>query len=276
MKKIVAPVDFSEPSVNAAKYAIQLAGDIPDASVTLYYVYETIIAGSDSSPLLVDPDARKHLALVALSNLKRELESVTTVPVEVVAEEGRLAEALERFVKRNEIDLIVMGITGSSKIEQLLIGSNTLNVISKDICPVFIVPGEASYKKINRVVFTSDLKDVESSTPLRPLKKFLDQFHPELYLVHVTPVHEGVPEGEQEQKRKLESMLEGYSPKAFFVLGENFASGVEDFAGERNAQIIITVPRRHSFLGSLFKASHTKKLAFNSEIPILALHSWES
>ncbi len=276
MKKIIAPVDFSEPSVNAAKYAIQLAGDIPDASVILYYVYETIITGSDSSPLLVDPDARKHLALVALSNLRRELESVTTVPVEVIAEEGRLSEALEKFVKRNEIDLIVMGITGSSKIEQLIIGSNTLNVISKDICPVFIVPGEASYKKINRVVFTSDLKDVASSTPLRPLKKILDQFHPELYLVHVTADHDGVSEGEQEQKRKLEGMLKEYAPKPFFVLGENFATGIENFAGERNAQIIITVPRKHSFLGSLFKVSHTKKLAFNSEIPILALHSWES
>ena len=71
MKKIIAAVDFSEPSVNAAKYAIQLASDITDSTVTLYYVYETIVAGSDGTPLLIDPDARKNMAIAALSNLKR-------------------------------------------------------------------------------------------------------------------------------------------------------------------------------------------------------------
>lgn len=276
MKKIIAPVDFSEPSVNAAKYAVQLAADIPDGSVVLYYVYETIIAGSDGSPLLIDPDARKSVALLALNNLKRELAGAATVPVEVVAEEGRLAPSLEKYVKRHEIDLIVMGITGSSKIEQLIIGSNTLNVISRDICPVFIVPGKAAYKKTDRVVFTTDLKDVEATTPLKPLKKILDLFHPELYLVHVTPVHEGVPDAVQEQKRKLESLLKEYTPQPFFVIGENFSEGVENFATEHDARLIITVPRKHSFLGSLFKKSNTKKLAYNSEVPILALHSWES
>ena len=275
MKKIIAPVDFSEPSVNAAKYAIQLAADIPDSSVTLYYVYETIIAGSDGTPLLIDPDARKNVALMALNNLKKELEELATVPVDVVAEEGRLAPCLEKYTKREGADLIVMGITGSSKIEQLIIGSNTLNVISKDICPVFIIPGNASYKKIDRAVFTSDLKSVETTTPLTPLKKILDIFHPELYVVHVTTTHAAVPEEEQAEKRKLEPLLKDYDPHYFFVLEDNFAGGIDNFAEERDVDIIITVPRKHSFLGSLFKGSNTKKLAYRSNLPIVALHSWE-
>ena len=275
MKKIIAPVDFSEPSVNAAKYAVQLASDLADSTVTLYYVYETIIAGSDGTPLLIDPDARKNVAMMALNNLKKEMESISKIPVDVVAEEGRLASCLEKYVKQNEADLIVMGITGSSKIEQLIIGSNTLNVISKDICPVFIIPGNASYKKIDRVIFTSDLKNVTSTTPLRPLKKILDMLHPELYVVHVTATHAAVPEAEMTEKRKLEPLLKEYNPHYFFVLEENFTAAVDKFAEEYSADIIITVPRRHSFLSSLFKGSNTKKLAYHSSLPILALHSWE-
>ncbi|MCO5238663.1 MAG: universal stress protein [Chitinophagaceae bacterium] len=275
MKKIIAPVDFSESSVNAAKYAVQLASDLPDSGVTLYYVYETIIAGSDGTPLLIDPDARRNVAVLALTNLKKELEAVSKVPIDIATEEGKLAPSLEKFVKQNEATLVVMGITGSSKIEQLIIGSNTLNVISKDICPVFIIPGNASYKKIDRVIFTTDLKNVASGTPLRPLKKILDMLRPELYIVHVKTAAGAMPESDMEEKRTLESLLKDYNPHFFFILEDNFTTAIDDFAEEHGAKMIITVPRKHAFLSSLFKSSNTKKLAYGSNLPILALHSWE-
>lgn len=275
MKKIIAAVDFSEPSVNAAKYAIQLASDITDSTVTLYYVYETIVAGSDGTPLLIDPDARKNMAIVALSNLKRELGSIAGVPIDVVAEEGSLASTLEKYVKHNHADLIVMGITGSSKLEQLIIGSNTLNVISKDVCPVFIIPGTAVYQKIKNVILTSDLKNVEATTPVKPLKKFLDILQPQLYVLHITSEQTALPDEDKKESKKLEQLLQSYNPQYFSLLEENFTEAIDKFAIEHHADIIITVPRKHSFLGSLFKSSNTKKLAYQSRLPILALHSWE-
>lgn len=275
MKKIIAAVDFSEPSVNAAKYAIQLASDITDSTVTLYYVYETIVAGSDGTPLLIDPDARKNMAIAALSNLKRELGSIAGVPIDIVAEEGSLASTLEKYVKHNHADLIVMGITGSSKLEQLIIGSNTLNVISKDICPVFIIPGTAVYKKIKNVILTSDLKNVEATTPVKPLKKFLDILQPQLYVLHITSEQTALPDEDKKESKKLEQLLQSYNPQYFSLLEENFTEAIDKFAIEHHADIIITVPRKHSFLGSLFKSSNTKKLAYQSRLPILALHSWE-
>jgi nucleotide-binding universal stress UspA family protein len=275
MKKIIAAVDFSEPSVNAAKYAIQLASDITDSTVTLYYVYETIVAGSDGTPLLIDPDARKNMAIAALSNLKRELGSIAGVPIDVVAEEGSLTPTLEKYVNHNHADLIVMGITGSSKLEQLIIGSNTLNVISKDICPVFIIPGTAVYQKIKNVILTSDLKNVEATTPVKPLKKFLDILQPQLYVLHITSEQTALPDEDKKESKKLEQLLQSYNPQYFSLLEENFTEAIDKFAIEHHADIIITVPRKHSFLGSLFKSSNTKKLAYQSRLPILALHSWE-
>ncbi|WP_152267753.1 universal stress protein [Agriterribacter humi] len=275
MKKIIAAVDFSEPSVNAAKYAIQLASDITDSTVTLYYVYETIVAGSDGTPLLIDPDARKNMAIAALSNLKRELGSIAGVPIDVVAEEGSLTPTLEKYVNHNHADLIVMGITGSSKLEQLIIGSNTLNVISKDICPVFIIPGTAVYQKIKNVILTSDLKNVEATTPVKPLKKFLDILQPQLYVLHITSEQTALPDEDKKESKKLEQLLQSYNPQYFSLLEENFTEAIDKFSIEHHADIIITVPRKHSFLGSLFKSSNTKKLAYQSRLPILALHSWE-
>lgn len=275
MKKILAAVDFSEPSANAALYALQLASDIQNGSLVLYYAFESITPGIDGTPLLVDAEARRSIALTALQHLKERIGTTSSLPIEIVAEEGSLTTNLEKYVKRNNIDLVVMGITGSTRLEQLIIGSNTLNVINKDICPVLIVPATAVYRKIKTAVFTSDLEKVEETTPVKPLKDFLDTFRPKLYAVHVATEHAVVPDEYKNEKEKLSKILSAYNPTCYFLLEQDFTSAISKFTLEYEADIVITVPRKHSFLKNLFVESHTKKLAYQSNLPLLAIHSWE-
>jgi hypothetical protein len=35
---------------------------------------------------------------------------------------------------------------------------------------------------------------------------------------------------------------------------------------------LVIIPKNHSFINSLFSTAHTKKLAFQSSVPILAAH----
>ncbi|MBX3254787.1 MAG: universal stress protein [Chitinophagaceae bacterium] len=275
MKNFLVAVDFSDPSANAALYALRMLNDIPGASLTLLYAYEGTAAGSDGTPLLVDADSRHSVALSALQHLKERISSGSSVPVTLVAEEGNLTALLEKYVKRNSIDLVVMGITGSTRLEQLIVGSNTLNVINKDICPVLIVPSTATYRQMQTAVFTTDLQRVEETTPIKPLKNFLNTFHPKLYAVHVATQHAAVPDEYKKEKEKLTELLREYNPAAYFLLEQDFTSAIAKFTEYYHADIIITVPRKHSFLKNLFTESHTKKLAYQSELPILAIHSWE-
>jgi nucleotide-binding universal stress UspA family protein len=67
-------------------------------------------------------------------------------------------------------------------------------------------------------------------------------------------------------------MLAGYNPEFSFIRMYGFVESINLFAEDNQADLIITVPRRHSFLSSLFKTSHTRKLAYHSHIPILAVH----
>lgn len=275
MKKVIAAVDFSEPSINAARYALQLVQDLPGASLTLYYVYNPVTAGSDGTPLTINNNDRKTIALTALQNIQGSLQIDAHTPVELVVESGDLVKNLEKYVKHNNTDLVVMGITGSTKLEQVFIGSTTLSVIGRDICPVLIVPGAAVYKKIGAVVLTSDLQDVENSTPIIPLKQVLSVLKPTLYIVNVTDKHITAEDNQSEEKEKLQQLLNEYNPKTYFIHEEEFDKGVADFAAEYKIDIIITSPKKHSFLSKLFKSTHTQKLAFRSELPILAINSWE-
>ncbi|MFT3748733.1 MAG: universal stress protein [Agriterribacter sp.] len=273
MKKILAAVDFSEPSKNAAVYALALAKDIPGSSLTLYYTYEVMTPGTDGTPLLVDADARKVIALSALNNLKAELGDPGNVTIDVAVEPGRLSSTLLKYVEHLGIDLVVMGITGTSRLEQIIIGSNTLSVISEDICPVLIVPADAAYKKINKAVLTTDLKDVASTTPVAALQSILRDLKPELSVAHVAFEVGEMPQSIQKEKEDLYKMLDQFSPTFFHINDPDFIDAINKFVEEYNPDIIITVPRKHSFFKKLFTESYTKKLAYNSRLPILAIHS---
>jgi nucleotide-binding universal stress UspA family protein len=274
MRKLIVPTDFSETSKNAARYAVQWAAETGDSSLVLFNAFDTVTAGTDGSLLRDgDSEARRDISLAALNNLKASLQMLAPdVPIVCVAEEGGLLNNLEKLFHHHELDLIVMGITGATKLDQILIGSNTLRVIEHHFAPVLIVPAEAEYRSISRVIFCSDFQDVAASTPVKSLRNLLDLLKPELHVVNVDKDHYvELTETFKAEKQKMEEMLDGYHPKFSFIRMFDFVESVNLYAEDIQADLIITVPRKHGFLSGLFKTSHTKKLAYHSHIPVLAV-----
>ncbi|HUP14030.1 MAG TPA: universal stress protein, partial [Niastella sp.] len=269
MKKLLVPTDFSDTSKNAALFAAQIAADIQDAKIILIHVSDKITGGSDGSPLTEDDDDRRIILTQALSQLSDELLAVTKVPIEFVMEKGNsLVETLTRYVRHQAIDLVIMGITGATRLEQIFMGSNTLDMAKESACPILIVPPDAKYRKIKNVVLASDFKEVDSTIPVAPLKATLDLFKPALHIVNVDSEHyvELTDEYKGERK-KLETMLMDYSPEFYFIRQYDFFDAISQFADDKNIDLIVIVPRERSFLSGLLKTSHTKKLAYHSHIP---------
>jgi nucleotide-binding universal stress UspA family protein len=268
MKKIIVPIDFSDTSVNAAKYAIALAKDIPGAHVTLYHVYSSI---SFSALTSKDENSRQVVSESELENLKNKIAGdFDSISCEV--EDGSFVENIARFALGNYTDLVIMGITGSSKITQVFMGTNTLNVIRNISCPVMIIPPDARYTGLKKVVLTSDFKDVARTTPFASITKILDSFKPHLDVLNVDSEHfvELTDEFKLE-KEAMQDKLHDYNPEFSFLRAYDFVEGISSFVESRNIDAIITVPRKHSFLSQLFVTSHTKKLAYHSSVPIIAV-----
>jgi nucleotide-binding universal stress UspA family protein len=272
MKKLIVPTDFSDTSKNAAMFAAKMANDIYGCSIMLYNAYDSIFTSQEGTSVFSDTDSRKRIAESALSNLKYEMEQVSSAPISILAEEGQLITNLEKLCHHQKIELIIMGITGATRLDQILMGSNTLNIIEQDICPVMIIPPDAQYKKIKTAIFASDFKDVEATTPIHTLRKLLDLFKPVLHVVNVDTEHfVELTEEYKTEKAKLNKMLSGFNPEYSFIRMYDFVDSINLFAKDRNADLIITVPKKHGFLSGLFKTSHTRKLAYHSHIPILTV-----
>jgi nucleotide-binding universal stress UspA family protein len=275
MNSLIVPVDFSETSKNAARFAAHLSAHLQDANIILYNVFDTIEAGSDGTPLDSDDDARKSVMELALQSVKTEISVLTNAKVSCVAEEdNHFVNSLDSYVRRNNVQIIIMGITGSSRIGQIFMGSNTLNVVNRRIAPVIIVPPDAHFTGIKNVMLISDFKDVERTIPIGPIKGMLSLIKPTLHVVNVDHEHfVELTEEYQIEKAKLDKMLKDFNPEYYFIRLYDFTEAVNQFVLDKNIDMILTVPKSHSFLKSVFKTTHTSKLAYHSHVPIVAIHA---
>lgn len=274
MKTFLVPTDFSETSKNAARYAAHIAKQYQDIQIILYNVSDEIAAGSDGTPTADDEHSRHKVMQLALESIRIDLSKITQCQITCVAEEGTsLIDSLDRFARHNSVDLIIMGITGSTRLEQIFMGSNTLKMVDRGTCPVMIVPPFAQYKGIQDIMMTSDFKDVDRTMPVKPIQKVLDLFKANLHVVNVDHEHYVELTDEYKTERgKIENILAGHNPQFYFIRMYDFMEAVNQFVEDKEIDLIITVPKRHSFLSNIFRSSYTRKLAYHSHVPIIAVH----
>lgn len=267
MKKFLVPLDFSIPSESAAEYAIEMTKDIPDTEIILYHVYKNDIF----SLLKHEGGSRKKATDADLQIVKDFLRNSPHQKITMESEEGALIDDIAKYVLSNDIDMVIMGITGSSIRSNVNIGSDTLTMISKISTPIMIIPHDLKYKKINTALFASDFKDVARKTPFDSLKKVLDFFNPALNILNVDSEHYiELSETYKIEKDEMESKLKKYNPEFFFLRSFDFLEGIITFAETKETDLIITVPKKQGFFNQLFKI-YTRKLALESNKPVLAI-----
>jgi nucleotide-binding universal stress UspA family protein len=260
MNTVIVPVDFSETSLNAARYAVKVLTGHYGVNMILHNVYEKPSQAAES--------------LDKLEKLKDSLMDIGIVKTTVLAEEGSdFITELEKLARHQQADLIIMGITGRSAIGQTFIGSNTLKIVQRKVCPVLIVPPDAVYRDIKNVLLTSDFKNVISSTPSVPIKKLLKAFHPNLHIINVDSEHYvALTEEYQEQRAQLKDMFKEFNPEFYFLGLYDVDEAINQFAHDKDIDFLIVIHKEHNLLSKLFVKSHTKRLAYHSSIPVLALH----
>ena len=138
IKKILVPIDFSDYSKSALKYAVNFAKRF-NAELFLIYVVEPIIYPPDFSmgqiaiPTLdlgMDKRAAEELNKLAEKEIPKELIANTIVKT------GKpFIEIIESAGEEN-IDLIIIATHGHTGVEHILFGSTAEKVVRKAPCPV--------------------------------------------------------------------------------------------------------------------------------------------
>jgi nucleotide-binding universal stress UspA family protein len=143
-KRILCPIDFSECSMRALKYASSLAQEA-DACLTVAHVFE--LEGSlpqNWRDALTPKSIRAEL--IKLEDERREKlahavpDQVSTYcQVERVLTSGTPSREILRLADDKNSELIVIGVHGRSAIDLTVFGSTTNHVVREARCPVLTV-----------------------------------------------------------------------------------------------------------------------------------------
>jgi nucleotide-binding universal stress UspA family protein len=274
MKNILVPVDFSTTAKNSAIYAANLAKEIGATRLVLYNAYSMPLATEMSWAVLQTEELQKA-SEEGLRDYKAELEAVcgSGIQVDTISDFGFLAERIDTVAHESGADLIVMGITGGGKLEEVLMGSNTTHVVNHTSVPVLIVPADAKWKDVEVVGWACDYKEVQQTTPAVAISNMIIALKAKLVVMHNNPDPKAFDPGLFHNNVMVAEIFKKIKPEFDMVSEDNFLEATQQFVEKHHVDMLLVIPKRASWFESLFKRSHTRMLAFHSHVPLLCMRA---
>lgn len=138
VQHILAPVDFSDCSLEALEYAIQLAKQF-GASMTVLHVLEPVSYGLDFT--LVHAGEREKMRGRLESQLSAFVDVAKSqgLPARYAIRGGTPADSILSSLQELKADLVVMGTHGRRGVSHVLKGSVAEAVLRRAPCPVLSV-----------------------------------------------------------------------------------------------------------------------------------------
>lgn len=134
-KYVLAPLDFSDPSMKALDAAVELAKTY-GGKVIIAYVAEPapfspeLVVPADGYEKKVTDKASKRLADICQTHIANGVETSYKICF------GHPYDEIIGLAKAEKVDLIVMATHGHSGLRHMLIGSTTEKVVRAATCPV--------------------------------------------------------------------------------------------------------------------------------------------
>ena len=274
MKTIIVPTDFSPVATNAMNFAADMAVNI-NASLMLLHVFQVPVTMTDVPVVVVSADELRKSSEAKLQELKESLTHITSGKVKIYAEArmGDVVDELEDVCKHIQPFAVVMGTHGTSAVERILFGNTTLTAIRHLTWPVIVVPPGKEYGTgIKKIGFACDFTKVVESTPVQFIKNMVKEFGAELHVLNVDYDNRHFKPETPEESLMLHELLGDLDPKYHFINHPDIEDGINEFAETNNIDLLITIPRKHKLLDSLFKHSSTKQLVTQSHVPVMCVH----
>ncbi|MBT1704959.1 universal stress protein [Chryseosolibacter indicus] len=277
MKKILVPTDFSKSAQNA----IDVASDIAkkgSAEVILLHVVEEAAGSSFNIEGEVDISGNWEDKLFTMKLIERGKKQLAKVAEELkqagakVRTELRLGtpfHGMRTIITDYKVDLVVMGTAGHSKLEEMIIGTNTEKVVRHAQCPVLTVhkkPAKTEFKNI--VYATSMSKDEEVFSKI--IRRTQTLYNSTVHLVRVnTPGNfqrdAVVKKYMQDFAKKLR--LENYTINVFNDLSEE--EGIIYFADSIDADLIGMATHGRTGFAHVLAGSIAEDVVSHAKRPVL-------
>ena len=280
VKKIMVPVDFSEPSKKAVNYGLSLASEFK-SRLELTHITTFDTATYDKAKMqmlqLIPADYRDQFDF------------------EIIVKAGDIRQELLAIVDENEIDLVVMGSRGRSYFERMLLGSVTERMLRKLHVPILTVshldPEKELHKPgivpLQRIVYATDLAE-GSQVGLEFSIRLAHGLNAHLTVVHVVPAFDVFGHGLEtafapdynaearalaaERLSKVVALVSDGRVPITTVLADGVPyEAINRIAAEKNADLIVINLQGKGLLDRALIGTTAERVIRTASIPVLSL-----
>jgi nucleotide-binding universal stress UspA family protein len=288
---ILVPVDYSENSTLACRYAAKIANKSGNEIVLFHAFYSPAfdlieLTGGLQTQEQLRADVTEKLIESETQDIKRFIDSLfehaefKEFSKDKIRYEIKAGLAKDELIATsNEIcpDMVVMGTKGSGKKSTSLFGSITEAAILKLKVPVLTVPGEYKFigeENLRNVVYLTDFDESDFAS-IRRLMQFTQMFNMGIHCIHIGP------RTDKWEMLKMEG-LKDYFKNAYhqesvechiLMPDPDLLQSLDKYVQENGINMIALTHKKRNLMEKVFKTSVAKKVFYHSEIPLLVFHS---
>ncbi|MBS1741894.1 MAG: universal stress protein [Bacteroidetes bacterium] len=271
MKTIIVPTDFSAAANNAVNYAADLAASI-HADLHLLHCIE--LTGSFVAvPNTFNINEMQQTAETALQKLAAALlqERNNSINITTEVRTGLFFQELQDDCAQLHPYAVVMGSQGTTAAQRTLFGSHTIYAMKHLQQPMITVPPGVTFHSIKKIALACDFENVLTTVPTEEIKMIVNDFNASLHIIYTGKK----PETDTQVafgSEMLRSKLKPLDPVFHFISSDNTDTTIIDYADAMETDLLITIPKKHSFPEVLMHRSHTRKMVLFSAVPVMAVH----
>jgi len=289
IKKILVPVDYSECSRFACRFAIKVACKL-GAEIKLFHTYYSPafdlieLAGAVQTQSQLREEVATNLEDSEKDTIKSFVQGLKDFVKESCLPAVQFSYDIAPGVPEDEIirfsesylpDMIIMGTKGKGTGVGSIMGSVTASVINRISLPLLAIPEKYTFvgeKNVKNVLYVTDFDESDFVT-LKSLMNLTDQLNLDIHCVHIGD------DPKSWDKVKMEGLME-YFKKSYgktqvtynFVSQKNLLMDLDQLIRDKNINILSVTAHRQSIVDKLFKPNITKKLFYHTSIPLLVFH----
>ena len=276
MKKILVPVDYSKTSTTAFDVAFDIAKKSGAEIIAMNVVEEITTESYHVSGEWHKADWEDRIfTFELLKKSKVQLEKLVNDPkyaaVKIIGEQrvGNPYHGITTIVTEKKVDLVVMGTRGHTKLEEMVIGTNTEKVVRHARCPVLTVHKKPATTNFKNIVYATSMSP-EEEVFSRFVKKTQQMYDSTIHLVRInTPAdfqRDTAVRGAMEKFAKKLG-LKNYTLNIYNDLSEEM--GVIYFSDSIDADLIAMATHGRTGFAHVMAGSIAEDVVGHSKRPVL-------
>jgi len=266
---LLIPVDFSDTSLDALKYAKSVFSG-QKVNVHLVHVVDmSVFAMTDPMMNINIPDLND---LIESSNqtLNKWVGEYNTPDFAIFpsSSTGFFRDKILEIADELKPDYIIMGTKGASGIFSKLAGSNTVSVIDNTHFPVIVIPTDNTVTKVKKIAFASTM-NMDETGLYDSVFNFAQALNAQVQLVHLLINDEDQFHDKDKINEYLSTHYQHIPYEIIMRNADELSEALKDHCSENQVDLLVLSTHDRGWFAKIFNPSKTIDIALHAYMPLL-------